>query len=250
MHLGAGVLSHHEAVFVVEVGDYEGVFGEGVEEGLLGAQVVVYGLMVVHVVACEVGEDTSGKLKASDTALRYGVGAHLHENILAAFVGHASQQSIEGDGIGCSVLGRDGFAVDIVAHGGDEAYLISHGAEHIVEEGGDGGLAIGSCDAYESHLVGGVVMECCSYGAYGLFAIGNAQVGDPFGQCGGKLLAEDGCGPLVDGALDILVPVDLCAAHGYEQVTLADAARVDVYVGNGALGVAYGLFDAYLFDNL
>ena len=73
IHLGTRVLRHHQSVLVVEVGHHESILGQGIEEGLLGTQVVVHGLVIVHMVAREVGKDTSCKLKSTDTALRHGV---------------------------------------------------------------------------------------------------------------------------------------------------------------------------------
>ena len=91
VHLGTGVLRHHQSVLVIKVGYYESILGQCIEESLLGTQVIVYRLVVVHVVAREVGEDTSGKLEPTDAALCHRVRTHLHEHILAALIGHAPQ---------------------------------------------------------------------------------------------------------------------------------------------------------------
>ena len=73
LHRGLGVLHHHHAVFVVGVGNGEGRLGQAVEERLLGVAVVLERLVVVEMVACEVGEDAAGKLQSADALLCDGV---------------------------------------------------------------------------------------------------------------------------------------------------------------------------------
>ena len=148
------------------------------------------------------------------------------------------------------MLGGDSLIVDVVAHGRHEAHLVAHGAEHVVEERGDGGLAIGAGNTDEPHLFGGIIIECCGDGAYGLLTVGYAHIGDALGKRFGQLLAHDGSGSPLDGTWDVLVSVDLRAAHGYEEVVLGYAPRVDVHIGDVALRIAHDLFNAYSFDNV
>ena len=70
---GLRVLHHDHAVLVVGIGDGEGALGQSVEEGLLGIAVVLECLVIVEVVAGEVGEDASGELQSSDALLMNGV---------------------------------------------------------------------------------------------------------------------------------------------------------------------------------
>ena len=69
----AGVLHHHVAVAVIGIGEGKGRLRQAVEECFLGFQVVFKCLMVVQMVACQVGEDASGKAQASDAFLGHGV---------------------------------------------------------------------------------------------------------------------------------------------------------------------------------
>ena len=73
LHRGFGVLHHHHAVLVVGVGYGERCLGQTVEERLLSVAVVLERLVVVEMVACEVGEDAAREGQSADTLLCYGV---------------------------------------------------------------------------------------------------------------------------------------------------------------------------------
>ena len=70
-------------------------------------------------------------MKATYAFLLYGVAAALHKSILASFVGHLAQQSIERDGVWGGLTGGVGDVLNIVAHRGAEAALKPHLSEHI-----------------------------------------------------------------------------------------------------------------------
>ena len=132
-HGGRRVLHHHAAVLVVGVGDGESVSTEMVEECLFRIAVVLKSLVVIEVVACEVCENAAGKLQAADAFLMNGVRATFHKGIFAASLGHFAQKTVQGDGVGRSVLRRHFAAVDIVAHGGAKAALVAEVAEEVIE---------------------------------------------------------------------------------------------------------------------
>ena len=73
LHLCLAVLHHHHAVLVVGIRDGKGRLRQSVEEGFLRVAVVFHGLMVVHVVACQVGEYASCKFQSANTFLMDGM---------------------------------------------------------------------------------------------------------------------------------------------------------------------------------
>ena len=129
---GLGVLHHHHPVLVVGIGDGKGFLGQQVEKGLLGIAIVLEGLVIVEMVAGEVGEDASRKLQSADALLGDGMAGTLHKGIFAALLHHLGQQAVEFDGSGSGMVGGNGLAVDIVADGGEQAALVPHRAEHII----------------------------------------------------------------------------------------------------------------------
>ena len=75
---GGGVLEHDGSVAVVGISQGEGFGRQHVEETLLGFEIVLESLVVVEMVACEVGEYASGERKTGDTVLVGGMTAHFH----------------------------------------------------------------------------------------------------------------------------------------------------------------------------
>ena len=69
LYVSTAVLYHNRAILVVKVGYGEGVAWKVVKETLLCLKVVLHSLMEIHVVACEVSEDGTGKFQATDALL-------------------------------------------------------------------------------------------------------------------------------------------------------------------------------------
>ena len=156
--VGACVLQHHGPVAVVGIGQCEGSGGEGVKEHLLCGDVCLEGLVIVEVVAGKVGEYASPECQSGYAVLVCGMRAHLHRGIAASGFDHLCEQTVDGDGVGCGVVGGIGCGVDIVADRREESGLISHQACHLVDEGRCRGLAVGAGDAHEAQLARGVVI--------------------------------------------------------------------------------------------
>ena len=112
-------MSHDQAVLVVKVGKAESIFRHIIEEFLLSLEVVLDSLMVIQVVAREVGEDAADKLQPADALLRNGVGTDFHKCVFATGIGHFALQAVEGDRIRGGMFGRYGPVVDVVAYGGN-----------------------------------------------------------------------------------------------------------------------------------
>ncbi len=158
-HVGAGVLDHHLAMLVVQVDDGRGFGGEAVEEEFLAAEVLREGAMVVEVVVGEVGEDRCAELQTGDALLLHADRAHLHEAVLAAGLDHFGEQGVERHGIGGGVGGLAAARADVVGDGREQAALEAEVAEHVVEEGDGGRLAVRARNAHELEFAARVAVE-------------------------------------------------------------------------------------------
>ena len=182
-------------------------------------------------VAGEVGEHAAGEVQAGYAALGAGMAAHLHGGEGAAGVDHLGQQGVEFERVGGGVGGGHGAVVDAVDHGAEQAGALAAHAGHVVEQGGDGGLAVGAGDAYERKAARGVAVPCRGEAAEGFGrAAGGAHEcsvarGGAFGQRVGGV-AHYGCGAGCDGCRDEAVAVDGGAGHGHEDAAGRNAARV------------------------
>ena len=132
LDLRLGVLDHDEAVLVIYVGDGKGRLGQAVEEGFLRIAIVLEGLMVVQVVAGQVGKDASHECQTADTLLRYGVAGAFHEGVFASCLHHLGQQLVQLNGVGGGMVSGEGLVIHVVAHRGQQSALVSHFAEHII----------------------------------------------------------------------------------------------------------------------
>ena len=122
---GGRVLQHDGARLVVGVSQCEGLGGQGVEETLLGAEVILDRLVIVQMIAGEVGEDAGGVVQSGDALLIDRMRAHLHEDVRTSGLGHASDQRVQCDGVGRRVIGGQCLLVDAVADGGDESHVVA-----------------------------------------------------------------------------------------------------------------------------
>ncbi len=90
-----GVLEHHLAIAVVEVGESERRAGQPVEKRFLGGKISVDRLVIIKMVAGEIGEHASGEMQSGYTVLVGGVGAYLHCGHRASGHHHAVQKLVE-----------------------------------------------------------------------------------------------------------------------------------------------------------
>ena len=132
LHGSLSVLYHNHAVLVIGIGDGESRLGQSVEESLLGIAIVLEGLVIIEVIASEVGEDSTREFQSADTFLSDGVAGAFHEGILASSLYHLAQKHVQFDGIRRGVVSGNCFAVDIVDDSREQTALISHLAEHII----------------------------------------------------------------------------------------------------------------------
>ena len=132
LHLCLGVLDHHTAVFVIGIGNGEGIFRQVVEKSFLGIAIILESLMIVQMVACKVGKQTTGKLQSADTLLGNGMTGTFHKGIFAASLYHLVEQTVQLDGVGGGVVCWNWLAFNVVTHGGEQSAFMSELSEHII----------------------------------------------------------------------------------------------------------------------
>ena len=127
------------------------------------------------------------------------------------------------------MVGRNLLFLDIVAHRRQQSALVAKLAEHVVEQGGNGCLAVGAGNAHQLELSRRVAVELCGNLSDGVFSRTYLNVGYAFGNLCRHVLAEYcGCS-LSHGFADECMAVYLCTLHGYEQMAFGYAARIDVH---------------------
>ena len=228
-HLGPCILYHHHAILVIGIGNGKSLARQSIKECLLGIAIVLKGLMVIQMITRQIGEDTSGKGESTYAMLCHTVAAHLHEGIFATFVGHAAQEIIECDGIGSGTFCGDGLSVNIVAYGTAQATLVTHAAEDMIEDGGNGGLAIGTGHAYELHPLSGITHAGRCQWANSQLRIGIHQIGDAGMYVLGNGLTHDGFCSLCNGFVYEFMTINLSSPKGHKHVTRLHTSGIYLY---------------------
>ena len=123
---------------------------------------------------------------------------------------------------------RHRFIVDVVAYGRDESRTVAKGAEHAVEQGGDGGLTIRTGYTHQLHALGWISVEAGGQltGQH-LAILYHHKGGSLFQllrQVGRNLFAHYGHSSLTDSLGDVTVTICLCTTHGHEEGTLCHGA--------------------------
>ena len=81
---GFAVLGHDETILIVLIGDSKRCRFEVVEEAFFCITIVIECLVIINVVACEIGEKCAVEVESSNTSLRDRVAADLHESMGAS----------------------------------------------------------------------------------------------------------------------------------------------------------------------
>ncbi len=123
------------------------------------------------------------------------------------------------------MAGGHGLILDVVAHGGEQPAFVAELAEHVVEQRGDGRLAVRARDAHKFHLRRRVAVEQRCHLSHGIFGALHLHEGDT-GRLFGQILAQDGARSLLNGLADEAVTVHLRPFHGHEQVSVGNLPTV------------------------
>ena len=167
-----------------------------------------------------------------------GVGGHLHHHMGAARVRHGAEERLEFKGLRGGALRVEHLPADHVLVGADEAHLGTQRLlQHVLEQVGGGGLAVGAGDAHHGHGGGRVAVPVPAHPGQSAPAVVRDHPGAlPLRP----VLAEDAERALLPGHGDELVPVSLIALHGHKEVSgpcfpgiVADAGNLHIKVRAG-----------------
>ena len=117
------------------------------------------------------------------------------------------------------MVGRNGASVDEVAHGRAKSALIAEGAEHIVEQRGDGSLTVRSRHAHQLQTRSGVTIELGGHLSNSILGVVNANISHA-----GRNLCRNGFAhqhrlcPQFEGLGDVLVAIGLRPFDRHEEV--------------------------------
>ena len=155
-------------------------------------------------------------MQAADALLHDGVRRHLHEAIGAARVDHFAHQRVEPDHVGRGMRRRDAPFAHAVDDRRNQSRLVTQPAEEVVEQRGDGGLAVGAGDAHQMQFAAGMIVEGGRHVGHRRMGVGHRDVAHPFGQRFGQLLADDRNGARRNGLRNKTVSVGRRPRHGEE----------------------------------
>ena len=142
--------------------DDAGAHGVLGEQGGLGAEVGLHGLVVVQVVLGEVGEGGHGKARAQDAAEVDGLARDLERRHTHAGFRHLREHHLEVAALGSGVQRRAHLTADVALHRAHEARGLARNRRHVLHEEGGGGLAVGAGHAHQAQLLAGLPVEACA----------------------------------------------------------------------------------------
>ena len=190
--------------------------------------------MIIQVITGEVGEGSAGEFDAGDAVLIEGVRGNFHDAGPAAFVAHGGEELGDFGGAGSRHGGGAAGSAIVDVHRADQAAAALDVSEHVADEIGGGGFAVGAGDAQDMDFVAGRFEEGIGEeggGGRDIFDhdLGKRRAGDGFG-------GDDGNCPTDVGVGDVLLAVGLGTTAGDEEVAwlnqtrvFADPAHFDVF---------------------
>ena len=193
--------------------------------------------MEVQMILSQVGERADGEAHAAHAVENQRVRRDFHDAVRAASLGHACKQCLQLVGLGRGALGRDDLVTDHVLIGADEANLMALGFQNVLDQRGGRGLAVGAGHADHGELARGMVEAVARDVGQCGSGIGNDDRRDALAG----LLAHDCNRALLEGHADIGMAVGGEAAHGDEQVTRLDGARVIAHLADVDIQIDRGV---------
>ena len=146
------------------------------------------------------------------------------------------------------MFGGDFLTIYIIAYSRTEATLVAEAAKEMIEQGGDGGLAVGSGNAYEFQALCGITIEGCGYFSYGIFCIGYTyKCNISRHLCRHGIAEQNSCGSLLYRSVDISMSICLCAFDSHKQISFYHFAGVDIYSCNFYIHTAAYFEQAHIF---
>ena len=138
---------------------------------------------------------------------------------------------------------RYGAVLHIVADSGEETGAETLHLGHLVEEGGGGGFAVGSGDAYQFEMLRGMVIPCRCETSESFGRVGHFDICYPLLNHRGEVFAHDSAYMIAGYDGDIFMAVGGHTAHGNKHSALGDFARIALkadYILVGLSDYLYG----------
>ncbi len=171
------------------------------EETGLHVEVGFERLVIIEMVAGQVGENRRTKLKTEHALLVDSVRTHFHDRLTAAGIAHLRQHAVDVEGLGGGLeRGNRANAKIVVDRSEQTDALVA--VEEVLDEMRDGGLAVGSGDADDLHVAVGKLVEPLGHLGEGGAGIGDLKERDLGRHVGRHLLGDNGNRPAIDGLVD------------------------------------------------
>ena len=135
------------------------------------------------------------------------VGADLQRGLAAAGVAHLREHAEELERLGRRAVGRHDAGAEIVVDGADEAHALAGGGEQVLDEVGDGRLAVRARDRDQLERLVGKLEIALRHLREGAAGVGDLHIGHAGGGAGGDFLAHDADGAALDGLVDERIAV-------------------------------------------
>ncbi len=223
-HLGAAVLHHHRTVPIVPVREGKGALGQGIEEALLGLQVVGKGLVIVEVIVREIRKEASRKVQSVGAALHDGVRRTLHKAVVTPRIDHLAQHLVQANRVGGRMGRGDLPVVNLIDHRRDQSCTVAQLAHQLIEERSGSGLAVRAGDAHQLQLTARIAVEGRGHAGHRLLAILHHDIGHAGVYLRRQLLAHHSHSALLQGHRDKAVTIRRRTAHGKEATACNHAA--------------------------
>ena len=122
------------------------------EQQFLCLVIVFHRAVIIQVILGQIGERSCCEMGLADALLHQTERGHLHDHIVTSCLCHSGiqrHQIIDERG---GIVRVDNLVSDLVLDRADQSHLVSVFRQNVLDEIGDGGLAVGSGDADETHL--------------------------------------------------------------------------------------------------
>ena len=200
--------------------------------------------MEVEVILRQIGERADRKRNAVYAVEHQRVRGNLHDNMRAACISHAGKQRVQLVGFRRGTLGFDHLVTDKVLVGADQADLVACILEHMLDQVGRGGLAVGAGHAEHDHALRRMAEAVCRN-------LSERDTGILHNDCGHafrRFLTDNGYRTLFHRLGDVLMAVGRVAADGYKQVARLYRAGVVAHFLDVDILCGSAVFHCYIFQ--
>ena len=130
------------------------------EQLRLGVAVMLHGLVEVQMILRQIGEGRHIKVNTTHPIQCDRMRGNFHNCITAAGIPHLRKQALQLEAFGGRAIGGDHQISNAVFHGADQACLTAGDCfQHLLEQPGHRGLAVGTGDTDDGHSLRGMMEE-------------------------------------------------------------------------------------------